>query len=818
MLKIFTRFCLLLLLAARTATAQIPLETPEKFTGTVLDSSTGAPIPYATVVLLGRDSTVIRAGVTDTEGKFRLSMKSGTAVEKLTVSFVGYQTLVLAAEAEELGVLRLQPQAYAIDGVSVVGARPLVEMERDKIIYNVQSDPIAAGSQLVDVMRRVPLLAVDGEGEVTLAGDEKFTLLVNGRKSEFYVRNLKNILNSLPAAVIKQIEVSTGPSTRYSNSPGNAGTINIVFDRSFSRLFTGSVGMTANTRGNYSPNLFLMGTAGKFTASALVSYADNVVNPFRSTEEFLNTESGTRRLTEMTLHDAKRDRTLPVSLDLVYEIDTCNLLNLTLSYDTHRSGSEVDNLRTDFDAALTETRKYAGSDLLNSKEYSYSGGLLYQHLFSRPDHILSVEYKYADSENRSDQSSAYRGMLDYADRDYRLDRSGTTRQHSASVDYDNTINEKHQIQAGLRYTYRNSMDDNLSASWTDPDTPTRIDGQTDYTQQILFGYARYMITLKNFYAGAGGQFDAMSDRMKNRVDTRRTDNKHNFFNAVPHINVGYSKKGIRFSVWYSQTIERPSSSVLDPFVDDSDPDRVSYGNPDLKSVVTHSIFMNFNIARPKYRFLLMGRHNWSNNDMQTFTALNSAGKYETTYQNIGRYRDSRLMLWTGYYFSQISNIGLELNSSYIDIDPRNGMPARSGFSYGGTISAMVELWKQSYVYAQVGYNENKLTLQSETKGYFDSSISLHQNLFKKKLNIVVTYNNPLHKRLKIKIFTEGIGYSSNLVNLREHIRYVGFRVTYRFGQAQRRRQPTRSSIEDSNDNLIAPEKSKLQQATATDGR
>lgn len=813
MLRIFTCTCLLFLFAAAKVGAQNEPEMQKKFTGTVLDASNEHPIAYATVVLLGRDSMVIRAGITDTEGKFRLTAKNGTEVEKLTVSFVGYQTLTFTPEAGELGTIRMQPQAYAIDGVSVVGARPLIEMERDKIIYNVQSDPIAAGSQLVDVMRRVPMLAVSGEGKVTLAGDDKFTLQVNGRKSEFYARNLTNILNSLPADVIKQIEVSTGPSATHSNTPGSAGTINIVFDRSFSRLFTGSIGATANTRGNYSPNLFLMGTAGKFTASAMVSYADKVVDPVSSTEEFRNIESGTRRQTDMKLRDAKRDRTFPVSLDFLYEIDTCNFLNLTLSYDNHRSGSEMDNLRTDLDADGAETRKYTGTDLLRAKDYSYSGGLYYQHLFSRPDHTLAVEYKYADSENRSDLSSAYQGILDYADRNYRLNRSGTIHQHSAAIDYDNTIKEKHQFQAGLRYTYRNSLDDNLSASWTDPNNRTQIDGQTDYAQQILFGYARYMITLKHFYAGVGGQFDAMSDRMKNRVETRRTDNKHDFFNAVPHFDVGFSKKGIRFSVWYSETIERPSSSVLDPFVDDSDPDRVSYGNPDLKSVITHSIYLNFNIARPKYRVFLAARHNWSNNDMQTFTALNSAGKYETSYRNIGRHRDSRLMLWAGYNFSQISRIGLGFNCSYIDIDPRNGMPSRSGFTYSGDISATVELWKQSFVSAQVGYNEKQLTLQSETKGYFDSSISLHQNLFKKKLNIVVTYNNPLHKTLKRKTMTEGIGYSSYLVNLREHIRYVGFRATYRFGQAQRRRQPSRSSIKDNNDNLITPEKSKLQKVT-----
>lgn len=820
MKKLFAIACVFTSLTIYMSTAQVMPEEKRTLRGTVYDSLANKPVQYATVVILAKDSTVLNAGVADLNGKFQLDIKGDLANLKLSISCVGYLPLnrTINQANEDLGVLCLEQSSYEIDYVSVVGLRPIVEIEDDKIIYNVQSDPTAEGSQLVDILRRIPLLSVSGLGDVAVAGSKDFAVFVNGRRSDFYKRNINNIVNSIPASAIKKIEVITDPSVSQSAGGNEGGVLNIVYDRSFSQLFAGSVGSTVNTRGNFGSNLFLLGTMGKFSVSALVDYSNNIISPYSSSENFLNMEDQTQRLTHLSLSDFKRNQKLPASLDFVYEIDTRNILNLTLSYDKHRNGSEIDNLRTDLDADQNEIRKYSGIDILNGKGDSFEASLFYQHQFATPDQTLSVEYKYGNNDSYNDRFSAYRGIVDYENNDKSLESKTHNNQHNVSVDYVNVFNDRHDIEAGVRYTYRSNIIDNTDKIWagSDPNIYSQFDSKMDYSQQILVAYGEYTFSYKNLTLRGGGKLEATLNRSVTDNGARNVDLKNDFLNIAPRFSISYRINNHRIRASYTQRLYRPAATALDPFINDTDPNGITYGNPDLKTVVSHNFSGMWRFWIPKVEIMALYYGDIYNNNIQSYTMVNDVGKYETTYKNMGHMQEHILHLTFTYAFSQVNRIGVGLYGSYTTIDPRNNTLRNDGFGYGGTINSEFMAWKEGLLFGELTYTSPTLSLQSETKGYLSSSIGLNQKLFKKKLNVILTLTNPLNKVLKIGTNTKGINYYSHHLTKTREIRNIGLRIIYRFGQVKQPRKPARSSVTDDRNSLISPENGKIRKALKED--
>lgn len=308
MKKLFTLICIFAPFATFISLAQV--RTVEKITlkGAIHDSLANKPVPYATVALLENDTTILNAVAADRDGKFRLVTNGGLSNLTLWVSCIGYLPVnrIISPTDRDLGIIHMEQSSYDIDDVSVVGLRPIVETEGDKIVYNVQSDPTAEGSQLIDILRKVPMLSVSGLDEVELAGSKKFAVLINGRRSNFYKRNLNRVINSIPASAIQKIEVT--PSTSISkNEDDERGALNIVYDRDLSQLFAGNIGTSGDTRGGFGTNLFFLATMGKFSFSALVDYSNKIISPYSTTERFMNTEDKTQQLNYSTLSDFKRE-------------------------------------------------------------------------------------------------------------------------------------------------------------------------------------------------------------------------------------------------------------------------------------------------------------------------------------------------------------------------------------------------------------------------------------------------------------------------------------------------------------------------------
>ena len=205
-----------------------------QISGKVLDTSTQEPVPYATIALFlqGSDKP-INGTVGDDKGEFKIKGIAAGSY-KLTISFIGYETLehndieiTDKGENIDLGTLKLGTATKQLDEVVVQGQRSLIEEKVDRTIYNAENDQTTKGGDATDVLRRVPLLSVDLDGNVTLRGSQNIKVLIDNKPSTITANSVGDALKQIPADQIKSVEVITSPSAKY-DAEGTGGIINII--------------------------------------------------------------------------------------------------------------------------------------------------------------------------------------------------------------------------------------------------------------------------------------------------------------------------------------------------------------------------------------------------------------------------------------------------------------------------------------------------------------------------------------------------------------------------------------------------------------
>src|SRR5205085_12422802 len=115
----------------------------------------------------------------------------------------------------QVGVVQLTRATATLGEVRVTSQRPMVEQSDDKIIFNVEDDPTNKSETAIDILRKTPFVTVDGEDNIKVNGKSNFKVLLNGRETSIFARNIKEALRGFPGAVISKIEVITTPSAKY---------------------------------------------------------------------------------------------------------------------------------------------------------------------------------------------------------------------------------------------------------------------------------------------------------------------------------------------------------------------------------------------------------------------------------------------------------------------------------------------------------------------------------------------------------------------------------------------------------------------------
>ena len=342
--------------------------------GAVIEAESGKTIPYTTITLKNGKG-IIKRLASDANGKFEFTLDSIGKFEVLVQS-VGFQTYKsdLAIEAKSLkfdmGTIKLLTGNEKIGEVEVVAQKPLVRTEVDKIIYSIESDPESKTTNALDMLRKLPLVTVDGEDNIEVKGSSNFKILLNGKNSTMLSQNPKDVLKSLPANTIKDIEVITNPSSKY-EAEGTGGIINIITTKKQLDGMMGRINAGVDTRGGYNAGLYATSKIKKFGFSVNYMY-----NDFRQPvgENYLTSEnliSTTNRYSESSGTNKYTVKANMAMGEASYEIDSLNLVSLSFWGYAGDFNSNGQSSTSDHDINNILTRQ-----LVNLSTSSSNGGSL----------------------------------------------------------------------------------------------------------------------------------------------------------------------------------------------------------------------------------------------------------------------------------------------------------------------------------------------------------------------------------------------------------------------------------------------------------
>ncbi|RZK39020.1 MAG: TonB-dependent receptor [Pedobacter sp.] len=779
-----TLLLLVLIFFSSMVMAQSPSSLQIK--GKITDSLTRKPIAQTNVALKNDKNVQIRSTVSSADGSFSFRDIS-TGNYYIAVNGIGYQTslipLTLGTTSKILDNILLKPSSTQLKSVEITAQRPLIKQEIDRISYDVKADPENKVNNVLEMMRKVPLLSVDADDNIQLQGNSNYKILINGKPSGMMERNPRDILRSMPASNIERIEVITTPPAKY-DGEGLAGLINIITHKN---TMNGSNG-TINT--NHRFPVGGPGMGGSLTAkSGKFGIFANGGGNLNSTP-LLNTSNSriTQGATPTNLwQTGARDyagKSGYGGLELSYEIDSLNLISAQVNYNANSNES----LNTQISSLRNQNTVLQGYELVNNLQGSGDGvdaAFNYQ-LGSKKDknRILTFSYRYYSFDNNQFNLVNVFRPIAYNQPDYKQDNTGGSSESTFQIDYVYPV-KKLMIEAGAKAILRNNnsrfefLQKNTGGSFIID--PLRTNGFDNF-QNVYSIYNTYQFSFKNWgvkaglrieqteidaeFLGTGSQF---SDQMLNLIPSISMNRK---FKDMSSINFGFTTR-----------VQRPGINQLNPFVDRSNPNFESSGNPDLKPMSGHSI--EFSYSSFKKLSLNIGLRGmfFDNVIMPRVTTDPLTNITRNSYGNTGSGSMVGINVNMNYPISSKLRATLNLTSNHGRVTGEvNGEKITTqGLMNRGFLSLSYRPAKNWQAAGNVNYNGRNFTLQGSTNDFVTSSFSVSRDLFSNKVSVSFAANNAFDKYRNVVNQFNGPNFIQESFN-QNYQRNFTASVNYRFGR------------------------------------
>ncbi len=805
---------LILTSVALTVNAQNNTNTPYSVKGVLVDSLSHEGEPYATIriALKANPAKPIKLGVTGTDGKFSEKLSdAGTYLISFTSvgkSPVQREFAVSATQKEvNLGKVFISETSEMLKGVEVVAQKPLVKAEIDKVTYSVEDDPDSKTNSTLEMLRKVPLVTVDGEDKIQVNGSSSFKVHVNGKPNNMMSNNPTEVLKSLPANSVKSIEVITDPGSKY-DAEGIGGILNIITTGGGMEGYTVTLNAGVNNTG-YNASGYGTVQIGKFTVTGNYSYNHEDRPRSYSTsgrEDF--TSDAHKHLSSESSYKSKSDFQFG-SMEGSYEIDTLNLVTFSMNM----FGGEFKNHGQGSTWMQNAQHQHAYSyHTLNRGISSFSSigaNLDYQHSFKKKGEYLTFSYRYNGSPNNSEAHTEYEDIQDYPYsmdflRNQYYDNDARSDEHTFQLDYTNPITKVHKVDMGVKYILRDNGSD--SKYFKEYDGTYKQDedltSKYDQGQDIFAAYADYMLKAGKFGAKAGVRFEhTMMDVEYAYLPERNFESSFN--DLVPSASLTYQMgptQTIRAN--YNMRISRPGIWYLNPFRNTSNPTSISYGNPDLDTEKAHSLGMTYSSFSQKFNVNLTFNYSFINNGIERYSFMNN-GVQESTYGNIGKTQRARLSAWLNWNPGSKTRISLNAGGSYADFksDSKELKARNHGFQGNFNLHAQHTLpWNLRFS-CYAGGSTPYISLQGEGSSYTYYGFGLSRSFLKEgRLRVSVNTSNLFnnYKTYSSETLTDSFRSWSNS---KSPERSYGINISWRFGELKAQVKKTARSI--NNDDVKA---------------
>ncbi len=771
-----------------------------------VNDSTGEGEAFATVRLYKAIDAgkVVATGVTTLEGAFAQEIASAGSY-RVEVSAVGKASaekkfsVSASHKVADLGTIVLASTTNELKGVTVTAAAPVVKNEIDRITYNVQNDDDSKTRNVFEMLRKVPMVTVDGQENILVRGSSNYKIYKNGHPDPSMSQNAKEVLKAIPASMIKRIEVITEPGAKY-DAEGVSAILNIVTtDASSTSGVTGTVSAGVSDRGDPSASAYLTTQIGKVVTSINYGYQHQTRHKDAQSNESLvhYNESGNEllqksaQLSDVNVHYG--------NIDASYEPDTLNLLSLSFGgyyYNYNADGSALSTMRDASGATLYSYTRNGHTDGGNNY-FSFNGRFDYQHKTHRPDEAITLSYLLSTSHNKEHNIASYTDIVGttfpYTGTDN--DITENFLEQTAQFDWTRPFAKLHKFETGLKYINRSNKSHSILGYTGYPEGDT--DSHFNHLTQVAAAYMSYTFNKGNWAARAGLRYE-FSHLGAKFPDGDQANFHSNLSDWVPSASVQYKFNMMNtLKLAFSTSINRPGISYLNPAVVET-PESKTYGNSHLKSAHIYNLSLNYMHISEKFTFSLtpnlsimdngISDKQWSEGNVQYSTYTNGMYVRQAGFSGYAQYNNTKtgtsLMLNAGvdYIYAKIASLGIRnygiTSNFYMNLTQK--LPADIRLSayagcYGGGPSGLYD---------------------NSDRNWFHG-LSLQRSFLKEdRLTVSLSANSPFAKFGKWTSHTVNGNYSGYSVS-RWYQREFRLRVSYRFGSLKASVKKTDTTIENS---------------------
>jgi outer membrane receptor for ferrienterochelin and colicin len=795
-----------LILFSSEADAQTTGTVKGKISGRIKDAATKLPVEYATIALCKQGSTSpLTSTASDSKGSFAINnISNGEYL--IYVDFLGYQRAIVehltisnTAKSITLNNIVLSANQKTLKDVNITAQAGTVENKIDKMVYNTANDLTAQGGVATDILKKVPMVTVDIDGNVELLGNPSVKFLINGKPSSIFGASLSDALQSIPASQIKSIEVITSPGAKYDAS-GTAGIINIILKDNKVEGYNGSINASVGTRlentsinlnarkKNFGVNLFFSGN--KTLRSQTLSTRTRASTSKDTTQNQLQNGYG-----NLERNGAQ------TGMNIDWNLGKHDDLNAGIAY--HYFSNYNDGLTNQEDQSV-KTGFAPFSDLLSLRNSNSTFGekavdvhLEYKKTFKKEGQELDASYSTSFNNNNGD----YYQKLDYVNN--AVPSSGSTgsnpgRDHESEIalDYTYPFTDDFTIETGAK-TELETINSTSIINPFNTGTGTFIydpnqSNSFKYSRNVYAYYVSATFKLFNFFDVKAGLRDEYTTTGVDFAGANIPD--YNFLSPSIVFQHKLTKtQTIKLS--YSKRIERPDFGDLNPFVNSADPYNISYGNPNLHPEIGNNFELGYNHSYDgggNINLTTFYRHNGF--DVKPFTtfydSLQVAGKeyknvYVTSRANVGAEVRIGVNLSGSIPITKSFTIrpNILIATRRIMDNLPNTPTLVTGLEYRSNINASYQFKHDLAAEAFVNYDGPRVGLQGTNTSFAAYSFALRKQFWDKKASLGFTTTVPFNAYVnQSSTITSSNSYQYSLRQV--PFRSFGIAFSYKFGKLE----------------------------------
>lgn len=574
-----------------------PPAAPGEVRGIVLDADASTPIARASVAVRTKpDGALITGAIAGPDGSFRIQgLRPGAYT--LRVTYIGYgpkiQDFAITPEAPRAAIdnLKLSKVALALQGVEVTAEREAVTIEPDRNSYR-SKDVAPAANNASEVLDNVPSVSVDGEGKISLRGNENVAVQINGRPAPIRGPQLAAYLKQIPANILDRVEVIPNPSAKY-DPEGMAGIINIVLKQNVDLGMSGGLTLSGattdrfNTSGNFG---YQSGPRTLFTSYGYNSDKREITGI--NDRERYDALRAPLSFTDQDLFGETQNAGHNFTTTVDYKLNSRDVLTNALLINRRRGGDDSRSFYTEMNASRSVFDTYNRLRSADVSALMFDYTLAFKRTLEPRKHEISTELRYNRSADE-DRTRLWKQALS-TDGGVELETNDTdalTQSLNAQLDYTKTLAGRTKLETGYKGTARWLDREYLvmkDALGDDQWVRSNLSNDFNFDEKVhaTYGVLSHGIGKWDLQGGLRAEYASRDFALARPAESY----PFNYTSLFPSGAGSYKfSEKTQAKLSYSRRIRRPGTQELNPFPVFFDAQNVFIGNPDLKPEYTDAI-------------------------------------------------------------------------------------------------------------------------------------------------------------------------------------------------------------------------------------